>query len=265
MVNGTELDTQTDFRYSLIEGSLLISEPSEGRDSGRYQCKVANSLGTILSREALLQSLYKPPIQKRTADLQWRVIDGAVATNRHLVHLDPAGAFHHRGSSDSSLGQITLFGPHLTRQVFSGHMTAASLNSGPTEVANFGLRCDAELIGWSVWHRAPAGVQHPAETTAIREYRFLERVYMDLRFPSRTLPKASHCLRQPSFFPSCILVPCVPQWTGVSMGTLTDLGNFTGRTRGGVSVREGQGVVLMCTPPSHSPGNHPLSPHTATI
>uniref|UniRef100_A0A8D3CIF5 Contactin-5 n=1 Tax=Scophthalmus maximus TaxID=52904 RepID=A0A8D3CIF5_SCOMX len=28
---------------------------------------------------------------------------------------------------------------------------------------------------------------------------------------------------------------------------------FSGKTRGGVSVREGQGVVLMCTPPPHSP------------
>ncbi|EHB12868.1 Contactin-5, partial [Heterocephalus glaber] len=34
---------------------------------------------------------------------------------------------------------------------------------------------------------------------------------------------------------------------------LTDLGNFSGRTRSAVSVREGQGVVLMCSPPPHSP------------
>lgn len=33
-----------------------------------------------------------------------------------------------------------------------------------------------------------------------------------------------------------------------------DLGAFSGKARGGVSVREGQGVVLMCTPPPHSPG-----------
>uniref|UniRef100_A0A668A3X0 Contactin-5 n=1 Tax=Myripristis murdjan TaxID=586833 RepID=A0A668A3X0_9TELE len=31
------------------------------------------------------------------------------------------------------------------------------------------------------------------------------------------------------------------------------LGAFSAKTRGGVSVREGQGVVLMCTPPPHSP------------
>uniref|UniRef100_A0A671Y138 Contactin-5 n=1 Tax=Sparus aurata TaxID=8175 RepID=A0A671Y138_SPAAU len=31
------------------------------------------------------------------------------------------------------------------------------------------------------------------------------------------------------------------------------LRTFSGKTRGGVSVREGQGVVLMCAPPPHSP------------
>ncbi|GAA6078431.1 contactin-5 [Tachysurus ichikawai] len=30
--------------------------------------------------------------------------------------------------------------------------------------------------------------------------------------------------------------------------------DFSGRARGAVSVREGQGVVLMCMPPPHSPG-----------
>ncbi|KAI4882254.1 hypothetical protein NFI96_004866, partial [Prochilodus magdalenae] len=36
------------------------------------------------------RSLYKPPIEKRTADLQWRIVHGAVATNRHLAHIDPS-------------------------------------------------------------------------------------------------------------------------------------------------------------------------------
>lgn len=39
-----------------------------------------------------------------------------------------------------------------------------------------------------------------------------------------------------------------------SLCAVPDLGAFSGKTRGGVSVREGQGVVLMCTPPPHSPG-----------
>ena len=35
------------------------------------------------------RSLYKAPIDKRTGDLQWRIVHGAMATNRHLAHLDP--------------------------------------------------------------------------------------------------------------------------------------------------------------------------------
>lgn len=36
------------------------------------------------------RALYKPPIEKRTADLQWRLIHGAIATDRHVAHLNPA-------------------------------------------------------------------------------------------------------------------------------------------------------------------------------
>ncbi len=31
------------------------------------------------------RALYKPPIEKRTADLQWRIIHRAIATNRHVA------------------------------------------------------------------------------------------------------------------------------------------------------------------------------------
>lgn len=33
--------------------------------------------------------LYKPPLPKRTGDLQWRIAHGALATNRFLSRLDP--------------------------------------------------------------------------------------------------------------------------------------------------------------------------------
>lgn len=36
------------------------------------------------------RTLYKFPVEKRTADLQWRIIHGAIATNRHVAHLNPA-------------------------------------------------------------------------------------------------------------------------------------------------------------------------------
>ncbi|XP_035242546.1 contactin-5-like isoform X2 [Anguilla anguilla] len=58
MFNGTELDVGSDFRYTQIEGSLVIAEPSEGRDLGQYQCKATNLFGSVLSRDALLQFAY---------------------------------------------------------------------------------------------------------------------------------------------------------------------------------------------------------------
>lgn len=33
--------------------------------------------------------LYKLPINKRTGDLQCRIIHGAIATNKHVAHIDP--------------------------------------------------------------------------------------------------------------------------------------------------------------------------------
>ncbi|KAI4890945.1 hypothetical protein NFI96_003942, partial [Prochilodus magdalenae] len=35
------------------------------------------------------QSLYKRPIEKRVGDLQWRIIHGILATNRHVAQIDP--------------------------------------------------------------------------------------------------------------------------------------------------------------------------------
>ena len=46
--------------------------------------------GAEFSSDGAWRSLYKPPIEKRTADLQWRLVHGAIATNRHVAHLNPA-------------------------------------------------------------------------------------------------------------------------------------------------------------------------------
>lgn len=53
--NGTEIDLESDYRYSLIDGTFIISNPSEAKDAGYYQCLAANTFGSILSREAILQ------------------------------------------------------------------------------------------------------------------------------------------------------------------------------------------------------------------
>lgn len=36
------------------------------------------------------RTLYKPPVEKRTADLQLRIMYGAIATDKHVAHLNPA-------------------------------------------------------------------------------------------------------------------------------------------------------------------------------
>uniref|UniRef100_A0A4W6CH10 Contactin-5 n=1 Tax=Lates calcarifer TaxID=8187 RepID=A0A4W6CH10_LATCA len=57
-INGTEVDAEADYRYSFIDGNLIITNASEITDHGKYQCKAENSFGTILSRDALLQFAY---------------------------------------------------------------------------------------------------------------------------------------------------------------------------------------------------------------
>lgn len=44
-----------DFRYSVVDGSLLINNPDKAQDAGTYQCIATNSFGTVVSREAKLQ------------------------------------------------------------------------------------------------------------------------------------------------------------------------------------------------------------------
>ncbi|KAF3847429.1 hypothetical protein F7725_020457 [Dissostichus mawsoni] len=57
-INGTALDAEADYRYSFIDGNLIITNASEITDNGRYQCKAENSFGNVLGREALLQFAY---------------------------------------------------------------------------------------------------------------------------------------------------------------------------------------------------------------
>uniref|UniRef100_A0A8C1GPV6 Contactin-5 n=1 Tax=Cyprinus carpio TaxID=7962 RepID=A0A8C1GPV6_CYPCA len=58
LINGTIVDPGGDFRYSLIDGNLIIHNASEAIDYGRYQCRAENSIGSVLSRDALLQFAY---------------------------------------------------------------------------------------------------------------------------------------------------------------------------------------------------------------
>lgn len=57
--------------------------------SGLKESRWTEFFGPYASPKGSWQSLYKLPIEKRTADLQWRVVHGAIATNRYRAHLDP--------------------------------------------------------------------------------------------------------------------------------------------------------------------------------
>ncbi|XP_032181457.1 contactin-4 isoform X3 [Mustela erminea] len=65
-LNGTDVDIGVDFRYSVVEGSLLINNPNKTQDTGTYQCIATNSFGTIVSREAKLQFAYLENFKTRT-------------------------------------------------------------------------------------------------------------------------------------------------------------------------------------------------------
>ncbi|XP_060239862.1 contactin-4 isoform X4 [Meriones unguiculatus] len=64
--NGTDVDIGMDFRYSVVDGSLLINNPNKTQDAGMYQCIATNSFGTIVSREAKLQFAYLENFKTRT-------------------------------------------------------------------------------------------------------------------------------------------------------------------------------------------------------
>ncbi|KAJ3612006.1 hypothetical protein NHX12_020285 [Muraenolepis orangiensis] len=57
--------------------------------AGVKESRWAEFLGPDSSPKGSCRCLYKLPVEKRTADLQWRIVHGAIATNRYRAHLDP--------------------------------------------------------------------------------------------------------------------------------------------------------------------------------
>uniref|UniRef100_A0A8D3BRM1 Reverse transcriptase domain-containing protein n=1 Tax=Scophthalmus maximus TaxID=52904 RepID=A0A8D3BRM1_SCOMX len=57
--------------------------------AGIEESRWTEFFGPDISPKGSWRSLYKLPVEKRTADLQWRIVHGAIATNRYRAHLDP--------------------------------------------------------------------------------------------------------------------------------------------------------------------------------
>ncbi|XP_068578147.1 contactin-4 isoform X1 [Cebidichthys violaceus] len=55
IMDGSEINTQSDPNYSLVEGNLLINNPHVIDHGGVYQCIATNTFGTVVSREAKVQ------------------------------------------------------------------------------------------------------------------------------------------------------------------------------------------------------------------
>ncbi|XP_019511051.1 PREDICTED: uncharacterized protein LOC109389722 [Hipposideros armiger] len=60
-LNGSDINPSLDYRYKLSGGNLVVMNPNRDWDTGSYQCFAANSLGTIVSREAKLQFASRNP------------------------------------------------------------------------------------------------------------------------------------------------------------------------------------------------------------
>ncbi|MCJ8730194.1 hypothetical protein PDJAM_G00181370 [Pangasius djambal] len=58
--------------------------------AGVSASKWTELFGNDSSPKGCWRSLYKRPNEKQTGDLQWRIVHGAIATNRHRLHLDPS-------------------------------------------------------------------------------------------------------------------------------------------------------------------------------
>lgn len=56
---------------------------------GLKESKWQEDFGPGTSPKRSWGTLYKPPIEKRCGDLQWRIVHGLIATNRYRAHIDP--------------------------------------------------------------------------------------------------------------------------------------------------------------------------------
>ncbi|KAJ3583936.1 hypothetical protein NHX12_015433 [Muraenolepis orangiensis] len=57
--------------------------------AGVRESRWTDVFGLAFSPQGSWRILYKSPVEKRMADIQWRIIHGAIATNQYRAHFDP--------------------------------------------------------------------------------------------------------------------------------------------------------------------------------
>uniref|UniRef100_A0A674GDF2 Contactin 4 n=1 Tax=Taeniopygia guttata TaxID=59729 RepID=A0A674GDF2_TAEGU len=140
-LNGSSIDVGMDYRYSLLEGDLLINNPNKSQDAGMYQCVATNPFGTIVSREAQLQFAYLENFKTRTrstvsvrqgqgmvllcgppphsgADLRLDLqrVPQLCAPGQPALRVAGDGQFVHRQGGDLGCGQLHLRGDQHRHQ-----------------------------------------------------------------------------------------------------------------------------------------------------
>ncbi|PIO29768.1 hypothetical protein AB205_0145400 [Aquarana catesbeiana] len=125
-VNGTLLDEAQDYRYRVLDRSLIINTPDRDRDVGIFQCEATNMVGTILSREANLQFAL-PTITWRRAD--GKSISRKVRRHRSSGVLEIPNFQQEDAGPYECVAENTR-GKNMGRlQIEHGSLTIASVNS----------------------------------------------------------------------------------------------------------------------------------------
>lgn len=65
---------------------------NKGKLHGRVDTPWRGRLGLAVGVRPVWRSLYKPPLTKRVADLQWRVLHGIVAVSAFLSVISPGAS-----------------------------------------------------------------------------------------------------------------------------------------------------------------------------
>ncbi|CAM4641581.1 unnamed protein product [Leuciscus chuanchicus] len=124
--------------------------------------------GPGASPKGCWRSLYKTPIEKRSGDLQWRIVHGIIATNRHRAHLDPqvAGSQEKMDDEldDECLSQYTDDGmkddewPEMTKEAEKDLYSVEQINSFLDQTKVYGVTLLVNFFGCMAWMFGGGGV-----------------------------------------------------------------------------------------------------------